>query len=678
MIEVAEHFYDDDPACGHADVRTRLADVSYFFLGNGLIQAAVQFAPSGEGTPLGLLVMNPERLAKKRDALTMHPTLGLEPTVIHLGAPGAHEGVAEPRAPALEGLQVAWADAAGAPQVVATWSSDMGSVTERFSCPDPDTARLRRDVRVKLSQGRRELHVRTGTGADDVCAVLTPDASGVVAARLVYTLGATGTSVQVELSDDDAGASLPADGEAGTRTEFGNKLLDRWFAASCCQLPAVVSRQGRVDSSVWQYNREWVRDQALVALALLLIGRKDLAETILARLLREFITVDGAPVDSSEVRSKDEVELDQNGVLLYVLHEYVNWTGDQTLAARFWDRIVAVADYPLQTEFRHPASGMLHNCREFWERHRVHGIDPGFELAHQMFVSFGLARAAKLARLMSRPEEAERWEKAGQSLREAALTDPVFALIDEGRLIKRRRLDGSVQETIAALPEAQLPHGVPLAQPGPHYLNPDTSTMLPIVFGWIPATTEEARRTIQDVGRLWNQAWTDGGYGRYHVTSEADSPGGWPFASLFVARAAVQAGDDERAWRVLRWLDSVPGAAAGSWFEFYGPRVAPPFPQVGVIPWTWAEMIFLLVFDVLGVRPGEHFVHLAPRPLSGLDHLSARLPLRGHWLHLDVRVSPESGSSSCRCDGHEIAGEGGEWLIPHEAKDRTVEIVLCR
>jgi len=52
MIDVQEHFYDDDPKKGHPDVRTRLKDVSYFFLGNELIQAAVQIAPSGEGPPL--------------------------------------------------------------------------------------------------------------------------------------------------------------------------------------------------------------------------------------------------------------------------------------------------------------------------------------------------------------------------------------------------------------------------------------------------------------------------------------------------------------------------------------------------------------------------------------------------------------------------------------------------
>lgn len=40
-MEVKEHFYSDDPARGPADAKTTLPGVQYFFLGNGLIQAAV-------------------------------------------------------------------------------------------------------------------------------------------------------------------------------------------------------------------------------------------------------------------------------------------------------------------------------------------------------------------------------------------------------------------------------------------------------------------------------------------------------------------------------------------------------------------------------------------------------------------------------------------------------------
>ena len=101
------------------------------------------------------------------------------------------------------------------------------------------------------------------------------------------------------------------------------------------------------------------------------------------------------------------------------------------------------------------------------------------------------------------------------------------------------------------------------------------------------------------------------------MSSEPDSPGGWPFASLFVARAAVEAGLGDRAWRVIDWLGRVAGAAAGSWFEFYGERLSPPFPQVGIIPWTWAEMLAFGCEQVLGIRHEAGGLHVPPTPAAG-------------------------------------------------------------
>jgi hypothetical protein len=59
-MEVAEHFYADDPSRGPVDGKTTLEGVDYFFLGNGLVQAAVQVTPAAGATPVGLLVMDPE------------------------------------------------------------------------------------------------------------------------------------------------------------------------------------------------------------------------------------------------------------------------------------------------------------------------------------------------------------------------------------------------------------------------------------------------------------------------------------------------------------------------------------------------------------------------------------------------------------------------------------------
>ena len=634
MVDVAEHVYHDDPASGHPDVRTRLAGASYFFLGNGLIQAAVQYAPGGEGTPLGLLIMDPEHFGKKRDSLTMSSESGLEPTVVRLAID------ARELAPLPATLQVSWMRDAVVPTVEAHWGGYGLAVIERYFCPWPGAARLAREVAiVNCGQAARRFTLRIGGPDALVEEPVTLIAQERTRLWLVYDLSSTDRSVSMHVSRTSPCDPLARD-TSSTRTTLTchHPMLDHIFHASRCQLPAVVSSRGRLDGSIWQYNREWVRDQAVIALALTMLGHRSLAATMLGRLLDEFVTAEGATVDSSEVRGRDDVELDQNGILLHVLEQYVNWTGDLGLVVRAWPKVSALATYPLRDEFRHAASGLLSGCREYWERHAAHGIERGLELVYQMFVSLGLASAASLARRIGKPIEEARWDAASQEVRHAFLSHPVYALCDDGRFIKRRTLDGRVQTHIVAQPDAGLPDGVPLASPGPHPLNPDTCGVLPIVFGVIDPASPVARATLLQVEQLWNQAWSDGGYGRYHVSSEPDSPGAWPFASVFVARAAVEAGESEPAWRVLQWLHSVPGSIPGSWFEFYGPRVAPPFPQVGIIPWTWAELILLLVHHMLGVRPQEDAIHVRPRLLSGLTHVEARLPIRSGWLDLDLRA----------------------------------------
>jgi hypothetical protein len=632
MVDVAEHVYHDDPAVGHPDVRTRLAGASYFFLGNGVIQAAVQHAPDGGGTPLGLLIMNPEHLGKKRDSLTMSSEHGLEPTVVRLAIDAGE------LAPLPATLHVSWTRDAAVPTVEARWGGRGLAVIERFFCPSAGVARLAREITiVNVGQTVQRFTLRVGSADALVEEPVTLHAQERTRLCVVYDLAPTGGSVSMRILRTDL-HEPPAPDSSSTRAtlSFHDPMLDHLFHASRCQLPAVISSRGRLDGSIWQYNREWVRDQAVIALALTMLGDRSLAATMLGRLLDEFVTLEGATIDSSEIRGRDDVELDQNGILLYVLEQYVNWTGDLGLVVRAWPKISALATYPLRAEFRHAASGLLSGCREYWERHAAHGIEPGLELVYQMFVSLGLSSAASLARRIGKPVEEARWGEASQALRSAFLSHPVYALCDAGRFVKRRTLDGRVQTHIVPQQDAGLPDGVPLALPGPHLLNPDTCTVLPIVFGAIDPTGPVARATLSQVEQLWSQSWDGGGYGRYHVSSEPDSPGGWPFASVFVARAAVEAGESEPAWRVLRWLNSIPGSIPGSWFEFYGPRIAPPFPQVGVVPWTWAELVLLFVHHVLGVRPQEDAIHVRPRLLSGLTHVEARLPIRDGWLALDL------------------------------------------
>jgi hypothetical protein len=649
MVDVAEHVYDDDPQRGHADVRTRLAGVNYFLLGNGAIQAVVQHAPRGEGTALALAIMDPERLGKKRDALTMHERFGLEPTVVHLVT--ATNDVS----PLLNALTVGWQPDAAVPTVVASWGARNFTVQERFYCPSGSRPRLAREVTIANRALESQVGwVRTSVPGSTVMPRFSVKPGARTRIWFVYELDASSRSLRVTAAATDpteADSRTPWSGKAEVR--FDDAALDHLFRASRWQLPAAASIRGRMDGSIWQYNREWVRDQAFAVLALTELGHHGLAATMLRRLLTEFVTDEGATLDSSEVRSRDDVELDQNGVLLHVLERHVAWTGDRGLVASLWERIAAIAEYPLRPEFRHEPSGMLSGSREFWERHAAHGVEPGLELVYQTFVSLGLESASRLAAMAGRTDEADRWQQAARELRDAILSRPAWALCDTRGFIKRRSLDGAVQESLTPRPDAGLPAGVPLASDRPHLLNPDTCCALPIAFGFVEASSPLAIASLNAIEPLWNQEWDGGGYGRYHVGSEPDSPGAWPFASIFVARALVEAGDSARAWRILRWLASTDGSAAGAWFEFNGPRVAPPFPQVGVIPWTWAELVFLFVQHVLGIRPEADGIRVTPRLLAGMRGVDARIPVREGWLNIELRADA-------------AAPPGASFLVPYQ------------
>jgi hypothetical protein len=638
-MEIEEHFYTDDPGVGHPDVRTRLPDTDYFFLGNGHIQAAVQVSRSDEGTPVGLLVMDPERFGPKRTALTCTEEAGLRGTILELRLGE------ELYRPGPVDLAASWETREGAPCVRATWRAGPLKVTERFYCPDLETPRVHRWVEVTAQEegGWRdssELYLRVG-GAGERAS--RPGGDGVARALLIHEiLGPPGGSMV-----EARWITEPEGGEGGPRAgAYWNALaechttdpdLDHLFQAARNQLPTAVDRYGRMDGSIWQYNLEWVRDQAHVAEALVRLGDTGKARTILARLLDDFVSLEGDTVDSGTRRDPEDVELDQNGELLAALGTFVDWTGELELVRSRWDKVRALATFPLGEDFRHRPSGLLHNRREYWERHRVHGIQDGFELMSQFFVALGLRRAADLAESLGEAEDAARWGEASARLKAALLEDSRWRLVGERHLIKRRGVDGAWQRTIEVESAEGLPPGVPLMEPGPHWLDPDASAALPIAHGFIDPRGELAAGTLAHLEVLWSQGWEGGGYGRYHMSGEPDSPGAWPFPSLFIARACVEAGEDEKVWRILRWLRSTSGGRAGAWFENHGPRISPPYPQVGIPPWTWAEMITLFVHHLLGVRPDPEGVTLRPRLLEGLGGMEASVSVRNCRLRLAVK-----------------------------------------
>ncbi|MGH7491977.1 MAG: hypothetical protein ACREOO_06240 [bacterium] len=672
-MEASEHFYSDDPAVGHPDVRTTLAGVNYFFLGNGYITAAIQVCTSGQGTPLGLLLMSPEVFGPKRNALSLDLQAGLTATMVQLHVRG-EVFVALPSQ-----VSASWQEQGHLPVVRVTWRSASYDICESFYCPDRSTSRLIRTISIKnTSPQTQTIRVQTGILADQIKKDFTLAGSEEQTCFLEYRLapeGAAPTAVQLRWLEHTAPAPDARKYWQGVATvRSDSPVLNHLYQAARNQLHATIASSGRSDASFWQYNLEWARDQAMLVQGLTYSGQFERARTMLKRMLQELVTAEGDTVDSSRKRPAEEVELDQNGVLLHTMRTYVDWTGDLELAREHWPRIRAIANFPLKPVFRHPEVFLLHNQREFWERHSLFGIEDGMELMYQFYPSLGLNDAAYLARLLGCEQEARVWQASAESIKHAMLFDAKYALVDEGHFIKRRRLDGSIQTEAFLRDAASFPPGIPLRQPGPHYLNPDSSTALPIALEFVDPRGELAQNTLADLEQLWNLRWDMGGYGRYHVTSEQDSPGPWPFAALFIARAYFEAGNDEKVWRVLNWLMAVPGGKAGTWFEFYGPRPIPPCPQVGIIPWTWAEIIALFMHHMLGIRPEWQHLRLRPRLLRGVNRMEGALRLRNMRLKMSMERVERKQQTGLWMDGHHYPFSQDGFTLPWPERDLFIEV----
>jgi hypothetical protein len=285
-----------------------------------------------------------------------------------------------------------------------------------------------------------------------------------------------------------------------------------------------------------------------------------------------------------------------------------------------------------------------------------------------------LDAAAEMAKHVNQPEQATRWSATARAMRQAMLSHPEFSLIDDGHFTKRRLANGEVQKTMTPVNRKSMPPGSPLREESVSYCDADTAVVLPIAFEVIDPKSPLSLNTLKFVERLWNQRWKGGGYGRYDASSEPDSPGSWPFASLFVARAYLEAGDHAKVWRVLDWLQNVQGGKAGSWLEFYGKRSVPPLPPLGIVPWNWGEMTILFVHHLLGIRPSSSGLTLRPTLLTGLDAMEARIPLRGTVLRMVVRKA--TGEPAAVVDGKRVPVQNGKLNIPLPQRETVVEIEL--
>ncbi len=632
------------PQALHPDFETTLPDTDYFFFGSGRIQAAVQWCRGEKGTALGLLISDPVHFARKWSTHLFHPEYGLERTMLTVILDGE-------RYQPDELTRVVWYPDE-MPGVTAMWQAGDAYVIERFVTAYDEPIVMREITLSGRSFESAELEVALyanpalfneflgnayalmARGYDSI--LVSSHASGhfhertlrvpfynndgMYQATLYYSLGPDMPSIGVhDLIEKEKKYWT----ETCARWTSPNpspliQEIERIFTASANGLRAAVADTGRFDASIWQYGYEWSGDASMVAEALVYSGQFEVARNVLENILTRLTIDEGMAMESSRFRGGPDAELNNNGEILKACRTYQQWSGDPFFIQDFYPRISAIANYLLRPEYLDGETGMLKACRDIWERNEATGILPGYDVSHQTFGILGLRAASKIANDIGAAEDARRWGIASERMRESFLAHPTHSMIANGRIIKRRLLDGSIQTSLQKKESeidflrAFVPQGMPLAKEGAHAWEPDISEVFPICYGIIDPRSETALHTIEAMDELWSQAWDGGGYGRYNVLSEPDSPGPWPFATAYVAAACMETGDVKRAQRAVEWLIEKAGAG-GSWFEFYGDRPTPPLPPTGIIVWGWAQWITLVVKHMLGAHVKDNELIIRPR-----------------------------------------------------------------
>jgi hypothetical protein len=703
--------------CGAAETNLSILDLNkaaffygreYFILRSGRAQMLLQADRADLGPAFTWMLFDAQdarQSARKETAFNFVPKEGLSSSALEVVLGGFPFTALGHR------TETHWALAEGIPAVEAIWWAGGVRVTERISALGDDGA-FRRQVklegthlageekvwlrlRLPPSGVQQEGNMLVHDGVKARLALLASDATPVKLdpANALMEIGPVvirpGASVAVE-------TLLLAQVPAGERTQWVaqatrlqatkmRRALDEtarsWAALSSVStrdrtvqdifdkarfgLVGMIGPDGTMDAGLLEYGGQWVRDSSNTALGALYAGQFEATRRVLEHILTKMISQDGVTMIAESFETPDREQFDQGGELLHLLRCYRDWTGDDSLVREHRDLLIKVVERPLQPQFRDD-TGMVHNRREFWER----AFDDAYELAYQTYVILALREAAELAPALGAEDRAARWQAEADRIQQAVLSHPDRALVRDGRLIKRRNVTGTVADDTGNFP-GFFPD-VPLKTEHAHRLMPDASMALPIALGIVPAHSELARRTLEDLEGLWNTRWSDGGHDRYHTSGQPDQPGPWPFATAFILRAEHDAGNFDQSRRALDWLNTCQGGRAGLWFEEI-PSTRTQAPVCGLVCWTSGEIALFVVRHYLGV----HFEHgaLAIRPALYPGSPPVQADLRYRQARLRLQVNGSGPVRSARVNGRKIkVGKDGILRLPPDFAGGTVVI----
>ncbi len=418
-------------------------------------------------------------------------------------------------------------------------------------------------------------------------------------------------------------------------------------------LGALIDKSGFLSAGFYQsYSGAWIRDTVMCTTGMTLAGQQAESLAALEHLLLHIPPKSG--------------QWEEIGMLLYGLWHYRSFTGDDSLAQAYTAKIAGWADKLVNRigdgQGRPPL--IQSKTEGYWERP---WLGEGLSFAQNAWAVIGLERMAELLEGTNdvRNSEFTRWAAAAKRCRGAMLTPGPYTFIREGRLVKRLKLDGTVQQ-------------FGLAEPGgaQKALEPDMAVVDAYLWGLVDPHSEVAIKTTAFLSRLWNGGWTFGGAARYNVASDPDGPtaGPWPFATLMFAQGMLLQDQYAGAMQLTNWT-AHEGARGFTWPERISMSAARDRDaryRNTVLTWPWGEWLQTLLRTAAGLRPTKDGLKLEPHlPEAWANLKLTRVTFRGFHYNITYKGWGNRIQS--------VTFNGKKWdekTLPLE--NGTVEVELAR
>jgi len=379
-----------------------------------------------------------------------------------------------------------------------------------------------------------------------------------------------------------------------------------------------------------QWNITWVRDGAYAIQALIKIGAFDLARAALAFYLsgqtgayRNFVYnnvdyglgVDYAPsvcryygsgLEESDGGDDPNIELDDFGLLLGTVAEYVLASGDADFYHEHTDALLRRTAYVVAAAVS--ANGLLRADSSCWERHLSQALQYGFS---DIVCVWGVNRLAAAAEAVGDSATAGRLAGQAGALHRAIMTNLINGRMELiGAAGYPDYLDGAMAEAI----------GMGLVHPG----------------GTVAGATLDAFRD-----RLWIAA-TNHGYqrltGRPLVPADWYDEQEWVFIDMRIAEALRQAGRTDEAEALIAWV------------------TAQALENFNVIPELFDEVSanYEGAYPMMGFGAGAYILALFGRQPGQLAELRGQITIAGSG-------QPAGGADVlCLRDGQPLAAGTAE------------------